>query len=128
MPLVSQEGQKAGNDLKDLRESNVMHRFIAFGSAAIAFSALAIASASAVDADNGKRLAERWCASCHVINTSQKSATTEAPPFSVIASRSNLDAGGLALFLLHPHPKMPDMGLSRDAAADLAAFIASQRQ
>jgi mono/diheme cytochrome c family protein len=105
-----------------------MHRFIPFGAAAIAFGALAIAPANAVDVDNGKRLAERWCVSCHVINTSQKSATTEAPPFSAIAGKSNLDAGGLALFLLHPHPKMPDMGLSRDAASDLAAFIASQRR
>ena len=34
----------------------------------------------------------------------------------------------LALFLLHPHPKMPDLGLSRDAAADLVAYIARQRE
>jgi mono/diheme cytochrome c family protein len=94
----------------------------------IACGGLAINPAHAADADNGKRLAERWCVSCHVVDTAQKSATTEAPPFSVIAGRPNLDAGALALFLLHPHPKMPDMGLSRDAAADVAAFIASQRR
>ena len=35
------------------------------------------------------------------------------------------DAGKVALFLLDPHPKMPDMGLSRTAAADLAAYIAT---
>lgn len=105
-----------------------MHRFILLAAATIVADALAITSAGAVDADNGKRLAERWCVSCHVINTGQKSATTEAPPFSVIAGRSDLDAGRLALFLLHPHPKMPDIGLSRDAAADLVAFIASQRR
>lgn len=105
-----------------------MHRFIPFGAAAIAFGALAVVPAGAVDVDNGKRVAERWCASCHAINASQRSATTEAPPFSVIAGRANPDAGRLALFLLHPHPKMPDIGLSRDTAADLAAYIASQRQ
>jgi hypothetical protein len=27
--------------------------------------------------------------------------------------------------LLDPHPKMPDMGLSRSDAADLAAYIAA---
>jgi hypothetical protein len=31
----------------------------------------------------------------------------------------------LALFLLLPHPKMPDMSLSRSEAADLAAYIVS---
>jgi hypothetical protein len=35
------------------------------------------------------------------------------------------DAGRVALFLLDPHPKMPDMGLSRTEAADLAAYIAT---
>jgi len=35
------------------------------------------------------------------------------------------DAANIALFLLDPHPKMPDMGLSRTAAADLAAYIAT---
>jgi hypothetical protein len=36
-----------------------------------------------------------------------------APPFSAVASKPDLNASTLALFLLHPHPKMPDMGLSR---------------
>lgn len=80
------------------------------------------------DSDNGQRLAERWCAACHTISSTHKpSTTTEAPPFSAIAHKPNFDEGAVALFLLHPHPKMPDMGLSRNAAADLAAFIANQR-
>jgi hypothetical protein len=36
------------------------------------------------------------------------------------------DSAKLALFLLYPHPKMPDMNLSRSEAADLAAYIAAQ--
>ena len=36
-----------------------------------------------------------------------------------------MDAPMLALFLLLPHPKMPDMALSRNEAADLAAYIVS---
>jgi mono/diheme cytochrome c family protein len=91
-------------------------------------SAFALSPAVAVDVDNGKRLAERWCASCHAVSASQKSSITEAPPFSEIARKPDFNSGALALFLLHPHPKMPDMGLSRDAAADLVAFIARQRQ
>jgi hypothetical protein len=31
----------------------------------------------------------------------------------------------IAFFLLELHPKMPDMGLSRREAADLAAYIAT---
>jgi mono/diheme cytochrome c family protein len=88
----------------------------------------ALGTSEAADVENGRRLAERWCASCHAVSATQKSASTDAPPFSGIASRPALDAGALALFLLHPHPKMPDVGLSRDAAADLAAYIARQPQ
>jgi hypothetical protein len=35
------------------------------------------------------------------------------------------DAAKVALFLLAPHPKMPDMELSRTEAGDLAAYIAT---
>ena len=57
----------------------------------------------------------------------QSGTTGEAPPFRVIARTPDLDAGKIALFVLQPHPKMPDMGLSREAAADLAAYISSLR-
>ena len=36
-------------------------------------------------------------------------------------------AARLTFFLLDPHPKMPDMALSRAEAADLAAYIATLR-
>jgi hypothetical protein len=35
------------------------------------------------------------------------------------------DAAKIALFLLDPHPKVPNMGLSPKEAADLAAYIAT---
>jgi len=81
--------------------------------------------AAAADAANGKRLAERWCASCHVVEPGQKHGSTQAPPFSEVAKKPHLDAPMLALFLLLPHPKMPDMSLSRSEAADLSAYIVS---
>jgi mono/diheme cytochrome c family protein len=83
------------------------------------------AVARAADADNGKRLAERWCAACHVVSSAQHSGNTQAPPFSEVAKKKHVDAPMLALFLLLPHPKMPDMGLSRAEAADLATYIVS---
>jgi len=90
------------------------------------FVALANA-ASAADAYQGGVLAKRWCASCHVVANDQQSANTQAPPFSEIAKKPDLDAAKIALFLLLPHPKMPDMNLSRNEAADLAAYIKSQK-
>lgn len=83
--------------------------------------------AAAGDVANGKKLAERWCQSCHAIGANQPTAVTEAPTFAGIARKPGFDEAKVATFLLDPHPKMPDIGLSRDAAADLAAFIASQK-
>ena len=82
--------------------------------------------AFAADPDNGERLAQRWCAACHVVTPVQTSTTTDqAPPFPAIAKMPGFEAAKIALFLLDPHPKMPDMGLSRKEATDLAAYIAT---
>jgi len=76
--------------------------------------------------DNGERLAHRWCAACRVVSAKQRQVTTDqAPPFASIAKTPDFDAGKIALFLLDPHPKMPDMGLSRTDSQDLAAYIAT---
>jgi mono/diheme cytochrome c family protein len=83
-------------------------------------------AAFAADAANGEKLAKRWCAACHVVAADQRSGNTQAAPFSAIAKLPDFDAAKLALYLLTPHPKMPDMSLSRSEAADLAAFIVSQ--
>jgi mono/diheme cytochrome c family protein len=78
------------------------------------------------DADNGSRLAHRWCEACHVVTpTQRRAATDQAPPFATIAKRPGFSASRIALFLLDPHPKMPDMSLTRTEAGDLAAYIAS---
>jgi mono/diheme cytochrome c family protein len=83
-------------------------------------------AALAADAANGERLAKRWCAACHVVASDQKSGNTQVAPFSAIAKEPGIDAAKLALYLLLPHPKMPDMSLTRSEAADLTAYIVSQ--
>ena len=83
-------------------------------------------AALAADAANGEKLAKRWCAACHVVAPDQKSGNTQVAPFSAIAKMPGFDEYKLALYLLLPHPKMPDMNLSRDEAADLTAYIVSQ--
>jgi mono/diheme cytochrome c family protein len=92
----------------------------------LVLSSLATAG-HAADAAQGGVLAKRWCAACHVVSVDQPSGTTQAPPFSSIARRPTFDAAQIAFFLLAPHPRMPDMSLTRNEAADLAAYIANQR-
>ncbi|HEY8065911.1 MAG TPA: cytochrome c [Methylosinus sp.] len=82
------------------------------------------APAVAADAAHGKRIAERWCASCHVMTSAQKTANADAPSFADVAQR-RADAKALANFLVDPHPKMPDMHLSRREIEDIVAYIRS---
>jgi mono/diheme cytochrome c family protein len=81
----------------------------------------------AADADHGSTLAQRWCASCHVVSGTQRRGTDIAPSFASIAERPDFSAEKLVFFLLEPHPKMPNMALSRGEASDLSAYIAEQR-
>ncbi len=87
---------------------------------------MAITPAVGADANNGERLAHRWCAACHVVSTAQRQSTSDqAPTFANIAKTLGFDAARIALFLLDPHPKMPDTELSRPEAGDLAVYIAT---
>ena len=93
--------------------------------AALVISAAGIPPAFGADARNGEALAKTWCTACHLIGPGQSGPTTEAPPFSTVAQRPDFDAARLAFFLLDPHPKMPNMQLTRSEASDLAAYIAT---
>jgi mono/diheme cytochrome c family protein len=102
-----------------------MNRMIAGLLSSLFVVALANAAAAA-DAVKGQTLAKRWCAACHVVASDQKNGNTQSPPFSAIAGKPGFDEAKLAFFLLVPHPRMPDMNLSRSEAADLAAYIHTQ--
>jgi mono/diheme cytochrome c family protein len=93
----------------------------------VAVLVLLSSPARSADADNGGRLARRWCAACHVVIGSQRQASSEATTFSAMARQPGFDEARLAFFLLDPHPRMPDMSLSRSEAADLAAYIVTQK-
>ena len=86
------------------------------------------ANALAADADNGSRLARRWCASCHVVSHSQVRGSDAVPSFPSVARRKGFNAEKLAFFLLEPHPFMPNMSLTRKEANDIAAYIATLRR
>ena len=89
-------------------------------------SVLLVHLAAAADAENGQRLAERWCSACHVVTLSQTQAYSDAPPFEEIAKRPGFTESGMVRFLLDPHGKMA-LDLSRTEAADIAAYISRQR-
>jgi mono/diheme cytochrome c family protein len=93
----------------------------------LALSAFAFLSAHAAaapaDPDQGKTIAQRWCATCHVVAEKQKQASADVPSFFDIAKRKT--NGELTSFLTDPHPKMPDMNLSRQEIADITAYIRS---
>jgi mono/diheme cytochrome c family protein len=83
------------------------------------------AAAMPADAARGEILSRHWCASCHIVANDQKRGADSAPPFATIARKPGFDGTKIAQFLMDPHPKMPDMQLSRDEAKDLGAYIAS---
>jgi mono/diheme cytochrome c family protein len=93
--------------------------------AAAAFAALT-ATADAADVSHGETLAKRWCAACHIVAPDQSHGHDDVPPFATIAKIPGFNADLIAHFLMNPHPKMPDMQLSRDEAGDLAAYIVQQ--
>jgi mono/diheme cytochrome c family protein len=99
--------------------------FDAFGSLVVFAVLSSTAAAWAADAANGERLARQWCASCHLVAADQSGPTSEAPPFSTLAARGDFSAEQIAHFLFDPHPRMPNMELTRTEAADLAAYIKS---
>ena len=84
--------------------------------------------AMAADANNGAQLAKRWCATCHLVDSDQKQASADVPPFAAIARKPDFTPEKVAFFLLDPHPNMPNFPLSRSEAADIAAYIGSLRK
>jgi mono/diheme cytochrome c family protein len=94
---------------------------------AVAIAALSGSAAMAADPGHGLVLAERRCATCHLVDADQKQASAEVPPFAVSARKQDFTPEKIAFFLLDPHPKMPDFPLSRNEAADLAAYVGSLR-
>ena len=80
------------------------------------------------DVAAGRRLAETWCSSCHVAGPAPASGTSNgAPTFVAIARAKSTTDMSLRVFLQTPHARMPDLHLSRDEIADIAAYVLSLR-
>jgi mono/diheme cytochrome c family protein len=99
----------------------------ATAAALLALVLLQAPAALAADAKNGEELARRWCTACHLVASNQERAPTVAPPFATIGRKPGFDARTLARSMLAPHPQMPERGLAREQAEDIAAYIATLR-
>jgi mono/diheme cytochrome c family protein len=76
------------------------------------------------EAAKGEVIAKRWCAACHLVSPDQKLASPDVPGFATIAHKQ-LPPKQLKTFLIDPHPKMPDMNLTRSEIEDITAYIRS---
>jgi mono/diheme cytochrome c family protein len=81
---------------------------------------IAASGALAADVDNGKRLAEMRCVTCHVVSPSERRVVTDAPPFEAIAKKYASNPDTLAFSIVNPHPRM---NVTRREAQDVAAYI-----
>jgi mono/diheme cytochrome c family protein len=80
------------------------------------------------DVAAGKRLAETWCSSCHVVAPSaQTGASTGVPTFAAVARMPSTTPISLRAFLQTPHARMPDLHLNRDETDNLIAYILTLR-
>ena len=96
--------------------------------ALLAGPTLPVAAQEVGDVQAGGRLAARWCSSCHIVGpTAQQGVSNGAPPFEAIARMSSTTVTSLRVFLMTPHPPMPDLHLSRQEIDDIASYILSLR-
>ena len=84
--------------------------------------------ACAQDVAQGKALAERWCANCHVVTASAASASANGlPTFRALAADPKITEGTLRAAMTTQHGRMPDFSLSKRQQDDLVAYIFSFR-
>jgi mono/diheme cytochrome c family protein len=101
-------------------------RFLLVMAALLAAAPLARAQGVG-DAATGRRVAERWCAACHLIDHDAGSARDATPTFTSIAARPATTVASLHTFLARAHGGMPDFSLSRDDVDNVTAYILSLR-
>lgn len=77
----------------------------------------------------GHELAKLWCQQCHLVDPEGTGfAQGGAPTFAEVASRPGQTRDNIKLWLVEPHPPMPDLNLSRDEIENLTSYILSLRE
>ena len=91
---------------------------------AISIGCAPIALAAAGNAEAGRQFVMRSCSSCHATEAA-KTATDNAPPFSVVAMTNKDNPAWIRGWLMAPHPPMPNISLSRQQIDDIVAYLST---
>jgi mono/diheme cytochrome c family protein len=79
--------------------------------------------------DAGRKLAERSCAQCHLIDGGEgQRAMDNVPTFAALARDPSMTQSRLQGFMQVPHPRMPEPALTRREIDDVTSYILSLRQ
>jgi len=79
------------------------------------------------DVAMGRFIAQKWCASCHLIGQSGR-AIDAAPSFFMMANNPAYTESRLRRWLFKPHAPMPDIALTKNQIEDVIAYIRSQKR
>jgi mono/diheme cytochrome c family protein len=76
------------------------------------------------DPEHGKTLAQSLCSNCHLIGAgTQEHVNADVPSFREIANMEGQTAGNIIAHIILPKHPMPQIPLTKDELADLAAYI-----
>lgn len=107
-------------------QSKIVHQFGQAFCLAVALMLFGGAAAAlAQNVENGRRLAERWCAECHAIEAEKPGKSVS---FAAIAAKQGITSEMIASFLRLPHATMTNSPLSARGAQDIAAFIMGMKK
>jgi len=80
------------------------------------------------DPEKGRQLAERICATCHLVSSRAESpVAADVPSFPVIAAKPDQSLEAIAGRIVIPHPPMPEIALTREEIRNVTAYIMSLR-
>jgi mono/diheme cytochrome c family protein len=95
--------------------------------AALFLTLISPAQAQNGDPRRGFAMAREACAGCHAISKSRHSPNARAPAFVAIAAVPGMTVLALQVSLQTSHRTMPNLILSADERANIAAYIVSLR-
>lgn len=90
-------------------------------------TALTSAAAQSGDVAAGRQLVQAHCSACHDA-AGPSSTPRQAPSLRAVAAMPSTTSLSLHVFLLTPHPSMPDYHLTRQEVDDVVLYILSLRR
>ena len=79
---------------------------------------------AAGNALRGEQIAERWCATCHIVGPGLVRLDEDPPAsFQEIADTPGMGELALKVFFQTPHKQMPNFSITGEVRDDLIAYI-----